>query len=45
MTARPSFGRDSLKTRRTLSVGGESYEYFSLPALVEAGFGSVARLP
>ncbi len=45
MTARPSFGRDSLKTRRTLSVGGESYEYFSLPALVEAGFGTVARLP
>ncbi len=45
MTAAPMFGRDSLKTRRTLTVGGASYDYFSLPALAETGFGAVARLP
>src|SRR5208283_2790011 len=45
MTAAPMFGRDSLKTRRMLTVGGASYDYFSLPALAEAGFGAVARLP
>ncbi|HLN12227.1 MAG TPA: hypothetical protein VK587_03510, partial [bacterium] len=45
MTAASMFGRDSLKTRRTLTVGGASYDYFSLPALAETGFGAVARLP
>ncbi len=36
---------DSFKTRRSLSVGGESLEYYSLPALEQAGFSTVARLP
>jgi aconitate hydratase len=35
---------DSFKTRRVLSVGGESFDYFSLPALEQAGFPEVARL-
>ena len=38
-------GHDSLNVRRTLSVGGRDYEYFSLPAAVEAGIGEGARLP
>ncbi len=38
-------GHDSLNVRRTLSVGGRDYDYFSLPAAVEAGIGDVARLP
>ena len=36
---------DSLKTRRTLTVGGASYDYFSLPAAAEAGLGGIERLP
>ncbi|MBM3570290.1 MAG: aconitate hydratase AcnA [Alphaproteobacteria bacterium] len=37
-------GHDSFKTRRTLTVGGKSYDYFSLP--VAAGqLGDIARLP
>src|SRR5947209_3691701 len=37
-------GQDSLKTRRSLTVDGRNYEYFSLP---EAGksIGDIARLP
>ena len=38
-------GQDSLKVRRTLSVGDRDYDYFSLPAAVAAGIGEVARLP
>ena len=38
-------GQDTLRTRRTLSVGGRSYDYFSLPAAAEAGLGDIARLP
>ncbi len=37
-------GHDSLKTRRTLTVGGKSYDYFSLPAAAEK-LGDVSRLP
>jgi aconitate hydratase len=37
--------RDSLGTRTTIQVGGESVEIFSLAALERAGFPSVARLP
>ncbi|MCC6913765.1 MAG: aconitate hydratase AcnA [Rhodospirillaceae bacterium] len=37
-------GHDSLKTRRTLTVGGTSYDYFSLPAAAEK-LGDVSRLP
>jgi aconitate hydratase A / 2-methylisocitrate dehydratase len=35
---------DSFRTRRTLTVGHETFEYFSLPAL-ESRFPNVARLP
>jgi hypothetical protein len=37
--------QDSFKTRKTLTVGGRQYDYFSLPAAAEAGIGDVARLP
>ena len=37
--------QDSFKTRRTLTVGRESFDYFSLTALEEAGFPEVSRLP
>ncbi len=36
---------DTFKTRRTLTVGGESIDYFSLPALEAAGFSGLSRLP
>jgi aconitate hydratase len=39
-----SLGHDTLKTRRTLIVGGRSYDYFSLEAAA-ASIGEVARLP
>ncbi len=38
-------GQDSLKTRRTLKVGGTSYGYFSLPAAQEAKVVDADRLP
>ena len=38
-------GEDSLKTRRTLDVDGQKYDYFSLPAAAEAGLGDITRLP
>ncbi|HVA13127.1 MAG TPA: aconitate hydratase AcnA [Stellaceae bacterium] len=42
----PVTGQDSLKTRRTLIVGGKSYDYFSLEAAAQAaGLGDIARLP
>ena len=37
-------GQDSLKTRRTLSVGGKEYHYFSLPEAAKA-IGDISRLP
>jgi aconitate hydratase len=37
-------GQDSLKTRRTLSVGGKDYHYFSLPEAAKS-IGDIARLP
>ncbi len=40
----PAFGHDSLNTRRTLAVGGSSYEYFSLEA-ASRSLGDVSRLP
>jgi len=39
-----SIGQDSLKTRRTLNVGGKHYDYFSLEAAA-ATIGDIARLP
>ena len=41
----PVTGQDTLKTRRTLDVGGREYDYFSLSAAAEAGLGDVSRLP
>ena len=38
-------GHDTLKTRRTLEVGGKSYDYFSLKAAEQAGLGDVSTLP
>ncbi len=37
-------GTDTLKTRRTLTVGDKSYDYFSLEAAAER-IGDVSRLP
>ena len=37
--------QNSFQTRRTLQVGGDSYQIFSLPALEGAGFSGLARLP
>jgi aconitate hydratase len=37
-------GQDSLKTRRTLTVKGKSYDYFSLKAAAEH-LGDISRLP
>ncbi|MCK0070046.1 aconitate hydratase AcnA [Kordiimonas laminariae] len=39
-----SVGQDTLNTRRTLSVGGKDYDYFSLKA-AEAHVGDISRLP
>jgi len=36
---------DSFKTRRQLTVGRDTFDYFSLKAIEEAGFPSVGRLP
>ncbi len=39
-------GHDSLKTRRTLTVAGKAYDYFSLEAASQAaGLGDISRLP
>ena len=38
-------GVDSLKTRRTLEVDGEKYDYFSLSAAQESGLGDITKLP
>ena len=37
-------GQDSLKTRRTLTVGGKKYYYFSLPEAAKS-IGDISRLP
>jgi aconitate hydratase A / 2-methylisocitrate dehydratase len=36
---------NSFGTRTPLEVGGHSYQIYSLPALQNAGFGEIARLP
>ena len=38
-------GNDTLKARRTLTVNGASYDYFSLKAAEAAGLGDTSRLP
>ena len=37
--------RDSFKTRKTLTIGRDTVDYFSLPALEAAGLAGVNRLP
>jgi aconitate hydratase len=37
-------GRDSLKTKKTLKVGGKAYSIYSLKA-AEAHLGDLSRLP
>ena len=37
-------GTDQLKTRQTLTVGGQSYDYYSIK-LAEASLGDLSRLP
>ena len=38
-------GIDSSKTRKTLSVGGKSIDYYSIPAATAAGLGDFSKLP
>jgi aconitate hydratase len=38
-------GHDSTKTRRTLTAGGSSIDYYSIPAAQEAGLGDFTKLP
>ncbi|WP_137700059.1 aconitate hydratase AcnA [Marimonas lutisalis] len=38
-------GQDTAKTRRTLSAGGQTVAYYSIPAAQEAGLGDFSRLP
>ena len=37
--------QNSFNTRSSLTVGGQRFSYFSLPALEKAGFSGLARLP
>ncbi len=39
-----AIGQDTLKTRRTLTAAGKSYDYFSLPEAGKA-IGDISRLP
>ncbi len=36
---------DSYKTRQTLQASGQTYDYYSLPALTAAGYKNIATLP
>ncbi|MGV6812534.1 MAG: aconitate hydratase AcnA [Brevirhabdus sp.] len=38
-------GQDSAKTRKTLTAGGASVAYYSIPAAENAGLGDFSRLP
>ncbi len=38
-------GKDSNKTRKTLTVGGQSVDYYSIPAATAAGLGDFSKLP
>lgn len=40
-----SSGKDSLGTASTLTVGGETIHYYSLPALASQGWGDLDKLP
>ncbi len=38
-------GQDSTQTRKTLTAGGQTVAYYSIPAAEAAGLGSFSRLP
>jgi aconitate hydratase len=38
-------GQDTMKTRRTLTAGGKSYDYYSLEAMADGGFPEIRTLP
>ncbi len=38
-------GQDSAKTRKTMTVGSQSVDYYSIPAATAAGLGDFSRLP
>jgi aconitate hydratase A / 2-methylisocitrate dehydratase len=38
-------GHDTSKTRKTLTVGGKSIDYYSIPAATAAGLGDFSKLP
>ena len=38
-------GHDSAKTKQTLTAGGQTVSYYSIPAAEAAGLGAFARLP
>ncbi|MEM8802058.1 MAG: aconitase family protein, partial [Pseudomonadota bacterium] len=40
-----SVGQDTSKTRKTLTIGGQSVDYYSVPAAEKAGLGEFSRLP
>jgi len=40
-----NYGQDTLNTRRSLTVGGREYDYFSIEAAAQAGLSDVSRLP
>ncbi|MEC7489311.1 MAG: aconitate hydratase AcnA [Pseudomonadota bacterium] len=40
-----TIGQDTINARRTLKVGENSFDFFSLAALSEAGYGDISRLP
>ena len=38
-------GQDTSKTRHTLTAGGQTFAYYSIPAAEAAGLGDFSRLP
>ncbi len=38
-------GHDTAKTRKTLTVGDKSYDYYSIAAAEAAGLGDFSKLP
>ncbi|MFY0690976.1 MAG: aconitate hydratase AcnA [Paracoccaceae bacterium] len=38
-------GKDTAKTRKTLSAGGKTYAYYSIKAAEDAGLGDFSKLP
>ena len=45
MTAQAPQSLDSFKCRKTMTVGGKTYTYFSLPEATKNGLGDISRLP